>query len=116
MIPGIWKRGCSMKMKNKFIKLFLVLSLGCVAVNLSLMPLSNCVTQPSMEKNTWACGEIYQTPDGESSRISAFGITKSDLLGYVFQIIFILFFISPPIIALMLFLIWKELKERNKMK
>lgn len=42
--------------------------------------------------------------------------TFSSPLAFLFQVIFILFFISPPIIALMLFLIWKELKERNKMK
>lgn len=40
----------------------------------------------------------------------------SSPLAFLFQIMFILFFISPPIIAFLLFLIWKELKERNKMK
>lgn len=39
-----------------------------------------------------------------------------DPLAFLFQIMFILFFISPPIIALLLFLIWRELKNRNKMK
>lgn len=42
--------------------------------------------------------------------------TYSSPLAFLFQIMFILFFISPPIIAFMLFLIWKELRERNKMK
>lgn len=42
--------------------------------------------------------------------------TYSNLLAYLFQIMFILFFISPPIIAFLLFMIWKELRERNKMK
>lgn len=40
----------------------------------------------------------------------------SSPLAFLFQIMFILFFISPPIIAFLLFMIWKELKERNKMK
>jgi hypothetical protein len=40
----------------------------------------------------------------------------SDPLAYLFQIIFILFFISPPLIVILLFLIWRELKERNRMK
>lgn len=42
--------------------------------------------------------------------------TYSNLLAYLFQLMFILFFISPPIIAFLLFMIWKELRERNKMK
>lgn len=52
---------------------------------------------------------------------------NGDLFGYnsflasnpmqsLFQILFILFIISPPLIVLMLFLIWKELKKRNKLK
>lgn len=40
----------------------------------------------------------------------------STLLAYLFQFMFILFFISPPIIAFLLFMIWKELRERNRMK
>ncbi len=43
-------------------------------------------------------------------------VFSNDLLPYLFQIMFILFFISPPIIAFLLFLIWRELKSRNKMK
>lgn len=37
-------------------------------------------------------------------------------LPHLFQIMFILFFISPPLIVILLFLIWKELKNRNRMK
>lgn len=40
----------------------------------------------------------------------------SSPLAYLFQLMFILFFISPPIIAFLLFMIWKELKEKNRMK
>ena len=35
---------------------------------------------------------------------------------YLFQILFFLFIISPPLIVVMLYLIWKELKDRNKLK
>lgn len=48
----------------------------------------------------------------ESRNLQAY----SSPLAFLFQIMFILFFISPPIIAFMLFMIWKELRERNKMK
>ncbi|HSK72548.1 MAG TPA: hypothetical protein VK892_12670 [Pyrinomonadaceae bacterium] len=34
----------------------------------------------------------------------------------LFQLLFILFIISPPLIVVMLYLIWQELKKRNKMK
>lgn len=40
----------------------------------------------------------------------------SNPMQYLFQILFILFIISPPLIVLMLILIWKELKKRNKLK
>lgn len=51
----------------------------------------------------------------ELLNISQFGI-ESHLLARLFQLLFILFIISPPLIVVLLFLIWKELKERNKMK
>ncbi len=41
---------------------------------------------------------------------------ESNPLAYLFQILFILFIISPPLIVLMLFLIWRELKTRNKLR
>lgn len=42
--------------------------------------------------------------------------TASNFMQYLFQIMFFLFFLSPPLIVVLLFLIWKELKERNKLK
>jgi uncharacterized membrane protein len=39
-----------------------------------------------------------------------------DPLARLFQILFILFIISPPLIVILLYKIWQELKERNKMK
>ncbi len=35
---------------------------------------------------------------------------------YLFQILFFLLIISPPLIVVFLYLIWKELKTRNKLK
>lgn len=40
----------------------------------------------------------------------------SEPFARLFQILFILFMISPPLIVVLLYLIWKELKSRNKMK
>lgn len=42
--------------------------------------------------------------------------TFSDPMESLFRILFILFIVSPPLIVVLLFLIWRELKERNKMK
>ena len=42
--------------------------------------------------------------------------TLADPMELLFRLLFILFIISPPLIVLMLFLIWKELKKRNKLK
>lgn len=51
------------------------------------------------------------------SRSIAFeNFTFADPMESLFRIIFILFIISPPLIVVLLFLIWRELKERNKMK
>src|SRR5215211_4378085 len=38
----------------------------------------------------------------------------SNPMGRIFQLIFILFFISPPLIVILLFMIWRELKARNE--
>ena len=40
----------------------------------------------------------------------------SNPMDRIFQIIFILFFVSPPLIVILLFLIWCELKKRNENK
>ncbi len=40
----------------------------------------------------------------------------SNPMDKIFQIIFILFFISPPLIVILLFLIWCELRKRNEHK
>jgi hypothetical protein len=105
-------------MKDKVIKMLLIFLLASVAVNLSLSGASDAVVHPEIEKNRTSCfpGHGYNPPDISFSTVSAVGPSKSNLLGYLFQIMFILFFISPPLIVVLLFLIWQELKERNKMK
>lgn len=52
----------------------------------------------------------------ESPGIASFAYHPNHLIARLFQILFILFIISPPLIVVLLYLIWKELKERNKMK
>lgn len=42
--------------------------------------------------------------------------TSSDPMESLFRILFILFIVSPPLIVVILFLILRELKKRNKMK
>ncbi|MEK7722718.1 MAG: hypothetical protein AAB336_00045 [Acidobacteriota bacterium] len=102
-----------MKLKDKLLKVLLVFVLASVAINLSSSSPLNCD-----EKNAWACNpSVYNEPVKIFDYpISSFNQPDSPLLGYLFQLMFILFFISPPLIAVILFLIWKELKERNKMK
>lgn len=40
----------------------------------------------------------------------------SEPFARLFQILFFLFIISPPLIVVLLYLIWKELKAKNEMK
>ena len=40
----------------------------------------------------------------------------SELMAQLFQLLFILFLISPPLMVVLLFCIWKELKEKNSLK
>lgn len=102
-----------MKLKDKMLKVLLVFVLAGVAINLSSLSPLKCD-----ETNAWACNpSVYNEPVKIFDYpISSFNKPDSPLLGYIFQLIFILFVISPPLIVVMLFLIWKELKERNKMK
>jgi hypothetical protein len=105
-------------MKDKVIKMLLIFLVGSVAVNLSLSGANEAVIHPEIEKNRTSCfpAQSYNPPNVASDVFLTYGQTKSNLLGYLFQLMFILFFISPPLMVVMLFLIWKELKERNKMK
>lgn len=51
------------------------------------------------------------------SDIFGYGIsTAADPFELFFRLMFFLFFLSPPLIVIFLYLIWKELKQRNKLK
>ena len=58
----------------------------------------------------------FPTISSGANEFKIFDLFDDNLSGFVFQIIFILFFISPPLIVVLLFLIWKEMKERNRLK
>jgi hypothetical protein len=77
-------------MKCNFIKIFVALIFGIIAFTFS--------------------------PLGDSFGILLFGSDASEPFARLFQILFLLFIISPPLIVVLLFLIWQELKARNKMK
>jgi len=59
---------------------------------------------------------VFSFAPVESSGISQFAYHAAHPMARLFQLLFILFIISPPLIVVLLYLIWKELKERNKMK
>jgi hypothetical protein len=106
-----------MKCRERLIKTFAALVLGFAALGLIQTGIDDAVTRNAMQRNSLSC--IPTNPPAPPSRM--FGIsdvvqTDAPPLAYLFQILFILFIISPPIIAFMLYLIWKELKDRNKMK
>ena len=108
-----------MKYKGRFIKIFTLFVLGFAAVNISLKGMDDAVTYPELkEDGLFNCLPKKSEPAMPSDmfRLSEFNRPTSEPLAYLFQIIFILFIISPPLIVLMLFLIWRELKTRNKMK
>jgi len=89
-----------MKCKGKFIKLSAILLLGFIAVNLFLTGMGNTLTGSGLQP-------AYE--------VAGMSLTSEPLV-YLFRILFILFIISPPLIVLMLVLIWKELRAQNKMK
>ena len=109
-----------MKCKQRFIRLFAAITLGIAAVSFSMTGINEAVTHSELrQKNPFSCsltGESSAPLSEPLFNISEISQTASHPLAFLFQIMFILFLISPPIIALMLCLIWKELKERNKMK
>jgi len=103
-----------MKCKEKFIKLFAVLVLAIVALSFSFQGPNNAVN-PSQAHFIPKCENLRN----HHSMIFVECLTSkveqnSNPMDRIFQIIFILFFISPPLIVILLFLIWCELKKRNE--
>jgi len=107
-----------MKCKGKFFNLCAFLLIALVAVNISLTATDKAVTHPELNK-----GGFYCLPSSDPAPALPSEMIKNSLraetsnpMDRIFQIIFILFFISPPLIVLLLFLIWCELRKRNEHK
>jgi hypothetical protein len=107
-----------MKNKSRFFHVFAVFILICVAAGLSSMSMDIAVAPAAeIQQNSLNC--IPQSAPVEPNvSLNVLGINQhaAHPIEYLFRIMFILFFISPPIIALLLFLIWKEMRARNKME
>ncbi|MGI8787441.1 MAG: hypothetical protein ACR2HG_06760 [Pyrinomonadaceae bacterium] len=107
-----------MKCQQRFIRTLAAITLGIAAVSFSLTGINESTTHSKLQTSSLSDfrSETYAPPSPAVFSISEISRTTSRPLAYLFQILFLLFIISPPIIALMLFLIWKELKKRNEMK
>ncbi|HVE58267.1 MAG TPA: hypothetical protein VNB22_15645 [Pyrinomonadaceae bacterium] len=105
-----------MKCREKFIKFLAVLVIGLGAISLGLTGMNNAVNP----NNAQFVSETRSVKNGHSLPQEVWGTVSdnqsSEPIIYVFRILFILFIISPPLIVLMLVLIWKELRDRNKLK
>lgn len=106
-----------MKRKAAFIKLFAAFLFGIAAAGISNRGIDSSVIHSEMEINSLACfSQQSQAAPSEMFLQTALNRPHSRLMARLFQLMFILFIISPPIIAVMLFLIWKELKKRSELK
>jgi hypothetical protein len=98
-----------MQCKGKFIRIFAVLVLAIVALSFSFQGPNEAVN-PRQAHFVPDCefvkGHFIECKSSADNQIS-------NPMDRVFQIIFILFFISPPLIVILLFLIWCEMKKRN---
>ena len=107
-----------MKCKQRFIRMIAIVTFASAALSFSMTGVNDTV--PHLESQESSLSELTRGTSAPLNQ-AEFGIieisqTASQPLVYLFQLLFFLFLISPPIIALMLFLIWKELKARNEMK
>ena len=106
-----------MKFKMTPIKICSAMILGVFAFGFSLASLDKALTRYEIQ-NRSASGYAIHNHSAPSELVDIAELSQptSEPMVRLFQLLFILFIISPPIIALMLFLIWKELRARNKMK
>ncbi len=108
-----------MKCKQRFIRMIAIITFASAALSFSMTGMNNTVPHLESQKNSFS--ELTVETSAPLNR-PTFGVTdisrtaSSEPLAQLFQVMFILFLISPPLIVLMLFLIWKELKKRNQMK
>ena len=105
-----------MKFKGRFSQTFAILILGLVATSFVFFGANEAIN-PKNAHFTPRCEYLRNTCNlAGADCISSENNQSADPLAYLFQIIFILFFISPPLIVILLFLIWRELKTRNSLK
>lgn len=104
-----------MKFKMTPAKVCAAMILGIVTFGFSVSSLDNALTRYE-KRNNLSSSYTFEGYSPSAEFVSEVSQPTPDPLARLFQLLFILFIISPPIIALMLFLIWKELKTRNKMK
>ena len=105
---------------NSKIKIIKILAAGVFGI-LALSLMTGRINSPSRDE--FRQGSYSSSPTSQAaalpssvSRALEVNQPNSTPLAYLFQIMFFLFFLSPPVIAVMLFLIWKELKAKNKLK
>jgi hypothetical protein len=102
-----------MKCKSKrFLTAFLI---GLFAIGFSISTISSVGVDCG--ESLIFCG-VGQVVNIDQDVLTSNGIYQTTLnpLAYIFQLLFILFIISPPIMAFLLYLIWKELKKKNQLK
>jgi hypothetical protein len=105
-----------MKFKMTPFKVCAAMILGIVTFGFSLSSLDSAITDYERRQNSISCFPQHSSAAPSELFVSQISRPTSEPIARLFQLMFILFIISPPIIAVMLFLIWKELKARNKMK
>lgn len=107
-----------MNCKKSFIKVFAIFIIVGAALNLSLLKMNDTYSQHDVFERTYSQSENYAPvpPSVELYKFIETTQTTSSPMAYLFQLLFILFLISPPLIVIYLCLIWKELKKRNELK
>ena len=106
-----------MRCKGKFINLFAFLVIGMFLIGFSLTGVNDAVN-PRKAHFSPPCESLSDSLSLLDMRECTPSITErtSNPMHRIFQIIFILFFISPPLIVILLFMIWCELRKRNEHK
>ena len=102
-----------MRCKGKFIRLFAIFVLGLGVLSFGLTGMNSSVNP---HKAQFVSDSRFHN-DGHFLPREVWGNSDNQIsnpMDRIFQIIFILFFISPPLIVLLLFLIWCELRKRNE--
>ncbi len=106
-----------MKLKESNKRILTACLLGMFVIGFSLSSVEQFVRPLERKSATCFPGEI-EPANNKPFELIVGNVqeTNSQPLAFLIQLMFILFLISPPIIALMLFCIWKELKKRNELK